>query len=93
MRGQQTFSPELLENMGVDPALQDLIVVKSTNHFFAGFAPIAGSIVYCDTGLSHVSPYPSNPTVTNYTRLGDRKIWPRERDPHGIGSPAVPWSD
>eukprot|EP01051_Picozoa_sp_SAG22_P007399 SAG22_NODE_520_length_9508_cov_1.914869_3_plen_85_part_00 len=57
-----------------------------------GFAPIAEEIFYVDTGLyQDLTPYPNNPTKTDYTKLGDRAIWPRVQDPHQIGSEAVPW--
>ena len=40
--------------------------------------------------LTHGSPYPSDPTKTNYTKL-TRKMWPMVQDPHNIGSEYVPW--
>ncbi len=53
-----------------------MLLVKSTNHFYAGFAPIAAEIIYIDAG----APYPSNPRVTDYRNL-TRPIWPRVEDP------------
>ena len=72
----QTFEPDVFSNLGIDPFAKDMLLVKSTNHFFAGFAPIAAEIVYIDAG----APYPSNPRVTDYRKL-DRPIWPRVEDP------------
>jgi microcystin degradation protein MlrC len=72
----QTFEPDVFANLGVDPLAKDVLLVKSTNHFHAGFAPIAAEIVYIDAG----APYPSNPRVTDYRKL-DRPIWPRVEDP------------
>ncbi|MBA8905808.1 M81 family metallopeptidase [Aminobacter ciceronei] len=72
----QTFEPDIFSNLGVDPADKDILLVKSTNHFYAGFAPVAAEIVYVDAPSS----YPSNPRVTNYTKLV-RPIWPRVSDP------------
>lgn len=46
---QQVFSPECFTGLGVDLAARDLVVVKSTQHFRAGFDPIAGATFYCDT--------------------------------------------
>ena len=37
----QTFEPDVFSNLGLDPASKDLLLIKSTNHFYAGFAPIA----------------------------------------------------
>jgi microcystin degradation protein MlrC len=73
----QTFEPDIFSNLGIDPLRKDLLLVKSTNHFFAGFAPIAAEIVYIDAG----APYPSNPRLTDYRKLS-RAIWPRVDDPH-----------
>ena len=86
----QTFEPTAFSNVGVDPMDCDILVVKSTNHFFPAFDSIASEVVYVDTGLTHGSPYPSDPTKTNYTKL-NRKIWPMVDDPHGVGSEHVPW--
>jgi microcystin degradation protein MlrC len=72
----QTFEPDIFSNLGVDPLGKDLLLVKSTNHFYAGFAPIAAEIIY----VSAPSSYPSNPAVTNYTKL-TRPVWPRVADP------------
>jgi microcystin degradation protein MlrC len=74
----QTFEPDILTNLGVDPATKRAIVVKSTNHFHAGFAPIAAQVVYCEIpGI-----YPSDPRTTPYHNL-TRPIWPRVEDPFG----------
>jgi microcystin degradation protein MlrC len=74
----QTFEPDIFANLGIDPLQQPLLVVKSTNHFHAGFAPIASDIIYVAAGNT----YPNNPKVTNYRKL-TRKIWPRVEDPFG----------
>jgi len=42
----QGYGPELFTNLGIDPARRDVVVVKSTQHFYAGFAPLAGEIAY-----------------------------------------------
>jgi microcystin degradation protein MlrC len=76
----QTFEPDIFTNLGIDIAAKDMLLVKSTNHFFAGFAPVAAEIIYVDAG----APYPSNPRVTDYRKM-TRPIWPRVEDPHGMG--------
>ncbi len=43
---RQVFSPTVFSNFGIDPTSKRLLVVKSTQHFYAGFAPIAGEIIY-----------------------------------------------
>jgi len=79
----QTFEPDIFSNLGIDPSTKDILLVKSTNHFHAGFAPIAAEILYIDAG----APYPSDPRKTNYTKL-EREIWPRIEDPHGLDAQA-----
>jgi len=72
----QTFEPDVFANLGIDPLNQPLLVVKSTNHFYAGFAPIASEVIYVAAGAA----YPNNPRETNYRKL-TRRIWPRVEDP------------
>lgn len=55
---------------------KDILVVKSTNHFHAGVAPIAAEIIY----VAAPSSYPSNPRTTTYRKLS-RAIWPRVENP------------
>ncbi|MCY4061948.1 MAG: M81 family metallopeptidase [Chloroflexi bacterium] len=45
-RRGQVFSPSVFSNFGIDPRSKCLLVVKSTQHFYAGFAPIADEIIY-----------------------------------------------
>ncbi|WP_131195656.1 M81 family metallopeptidase [Lichenihabitans psoromatis] len=74
----QTFEPDIFSNLGIDPAAKAILLVKSTNHFHAGFAPVAAEIIYIDAG----APYPSDPRRTVYRKL-TRPLWPRVDDPHG----------
>jgi microcystin degradation protein MlrC len=73
----QTFEPDIFSNLGVVAAKKKMLLVKSTNHFYAGFAPIAAEVIYIDAG----APYPSNPRATDYRKLA-RPIWPRVEDPY-----------
>ncbi len=45
---QQVFSPECFTALGIDISAKRLIVVKSTQHFQAAFAPVAGAMIYCN---------------------------------------------
>jgi microcystin degradation protein MlrC len=74
----QTFEPDVFSNIGIDPMGKDILLIKSTNHFYAGFAPIAAEIIY----VAAPSSYPSNPAKTDYRKL-NRRIWPRVADPWG----------
>ncbi len=73
----QSFDPSLFRVMGVEPQQQRLLLLKSTNHFYQGFAPIAADILYVDAG----APYPSNPKTNGYRKL-QRAIWPIVEQPH-----------
>lgn len=42
----QTFSPEVFTNVGIDPLTRRMLIVKSTQHFYARFAPIASQVIY-----------------------------------------------
>lgn len=73
----QGFDPSLFSVMGIDPRDKRILVIKSTNHFFASFSKIASEILYCSAG----TPYPNNPAVNPYLKAG-KGIWPRVADPH-----------
>lgn len=72
----QTFEPDIFSNLGVDPLSKDVLLIKSTNHFYAGFEPIAAEIIY----VSAPSSYPSDPAGTAYEKLV-RPVWPRVAEP------------
>ncbi|MCA1404102.1 M81 family metallopeptidase [Ensifer sp. IC3342] len=72
----QSFDPSLFSVMGIDPRSKKILVIKSTNHFFASFSKIASKILYCSAG----TPYPNNPAKTPYRRV-PRDIWPMIADP------------
>ncbi|KQR69398.1 M81 family metallopeptidase [Rhizobium sp. Leaf341] len=80
----QSYDPSLFTALGIDPTSKHLLVIKSTNHFYAAFSKIASEIVYCAAG----SPYPNKPAETAYRRAS-RAIWPMTADPHGLGTLAV----
>ena len=45
----QVISPDVFTQVGIDPAAKGIVVVKSSQHFRAGFDPIATETIYCDT--------------------------------------------
>lgn len=67
----QSYDPSLFEAVGIDPCAAPILVVKSTNHFYAAFSRIAARILYCSAGR----PYPNDPATTPYRRAR-RDIWP-----------------
>ena len=42
----QVLSPAVFSNIGLDPLGYRVLVVKSTQHFYAGFKPIASEVIY-----------------------------------------------
>jgi microcystin degradation protein MlrC len=75
----QTYEPDIFTNMGVDFSAKSILLIKSTNHFFAGFSPVSSQIVYVDAPSS----YPTDPATTAYRKM-TRPIWPRVADPLGL---------
>ncbi|MCP4514717.1 MAG: M81 family metallopeptidase, partial [Delftia sp.] len=75
-RRTQTLSPECFSNVGIDPQARHILVVKSSQHFQAEFAPIAAETFYV------AAPGAINP---DFARLpyqhARRNIWPLVEDP------------
>ncbi|MCL6652655.1 M81 family metallopeptidase [Agrobacterium rubi] len=74
----QSYDPSLFSAMGIDPTSKKILVIKSTNHFYAAFSKIASDIIYCSAG----TPYPNNPATTPYQHA-PCDIWPMVDNPHG----------
>ena len=69
----QALGSDLLTGMGVAIEGKKMVVVKSTNHFHAAFAPFASRVIYCDAN----GPIPRDHRKVPYTRI-QRPIWPLE---------------
>ncbi|MBO0763195.1 MAG: M81 family metallopeptidase [Hyphomicrobiaceae bacterium] len=67
----QVFTPSAFTSVGIDPAAKRYVVVKSMNHFRAGFEPIAKAILYAAAPGAIDFDY----TRIGYTRLR-RPIYP-----------------
>ena len=74
----QAFERTVFSALGVDPEKKAVLVVKSTNHFYADFSKLASEVLYCEAG----SPYPNRPARTAYKKAPER-IWPRVENPWG----------
>ncbi|MFK0277203.1 M81 family metallopeptidase [Ensifer sp. NPDC090286] len=72
----QTFHPECMTALGLDPAKKKIVAVKSSNHFRAGFEPIARDILYVS------APGALQPTFEDlaFTKL-TRPYWPKVDNP------------
>ena len=67
----QAFEPTIFTNLGIPAAERDILVVKSTNHFYAGFRAISEDIHYVECpGV-----YPSDYHATDYRKVR-RPLWP-----------------
>jgi microcystin degradation protein MlrC len=58
---EQVFGPRVFTEVGIIPEERELLVVKSAQHFYNAFAPIASSIVYCDSPCSRTIEFSSLP--------------------------------
>jgi microcystin degradation protein MlrC len=72
----QAFHPEGMSKIGLDPTTRKIVIVKSTQHFHAGFAPIAKAVLYAAPPGTLQPNFESIP----YTKL-TRPYWPRVEDP------------
>lgn len=68
----QVFHPSCFRDLGLDLEAQKIIVVKSSQHFYAGFAPIAKEVIYI-RGPGAVTPDFANIPFTKR----DPNYWPR----------------
>jgi len=72
----QTFHPEAYTGLGIDLASKKLVCVKSSQHFHAGFAPIAAEVIHVATPGSITPDYANIP----YTKRAP-SYWPKMEDP------------
>jgi microcystin degradation protein MlrC len=75
----QMFHPDAFVALGCDLTLYDTIVVKSAQHFAAGFAPVAARIAYV------AAPGTASPDLSTLV-LPDvnRALWPAVEQPHSV---------
>jgi microcystin degradation protein MlrC len=75
----QTYGTDAFTGLGLTLENKALIVVKSTQHFHAEFAPIAKAVLYVTTPGAMNCDFASTPY-----RLRSLDYWPRVADPHGF---------
>lgn len=73
----QCLSPNVFSDFGIDPKAKHLLVVKSVQHFYAAFAPIAGEILY----MSAPGAVAPDPRRIRYRRLVTHRFYPWTEDP------------
>ncbi len=74
-RRMQTTHPDIFDHMGIDSARQKLLIVKSAQHFRAGFEPMAAEILYASLPGAIAPDFASIPY-----RRARRDIWPLNPD-------------
>jgi len=74
----QSFDPACFSAVGLDPKTCRALVLKSTQHFHAGFAPIAEDILYVKAPGTGSPDYETLP----FTRV-TRPLWPLTPNPRG----------
>jgi microcystin degradation protein MlrC len=72
----QTFHPEAMAALGLDPTTPRIMVVKSNQHFHAAFAPIASEILYASSPGALSQAF----ATFAYTKRSG-PYWPRQDDP------------
>ena len=72
----QTFHPDCFAGVGIDPLRPRALVVKSTQHFHAGFAPIAREILYVSAPGSGAM----DMRALQFQQVS-RPLWPRVAEP------------
>ena len=72
----QVFHPDGFTQFGIDLSQAKIIVVKSTQHFHAGFAPIAREIIYVGAPGAIAPDFADIPFETF-----NQPYWPRHEDP------------
>lgn len=73
----QCFSPTVFADLGIDPAAKRILIPKSTQHFYAGFASIAASIIYM-AAPGAVQP---DPRRISYRRVLTHELYPWADNP------------
>ncbi|KMW58642.1 MlrC [Candidatus Rhodobacter oscarellae] len=74
----QAFHPICFTDLGIDLSAMQVVVVKSSQHFHAGFGPIASEVLYI-SGPGAITPdYAAIP----YTKR-ERNFWPLVENPFG----------
>ncbi|TAD87920.1 MAG: M81 family peptidase [Alphaproteobacteria bacterium] len=68
----QGFHPDCFAAAGCDPHGKRVLVVKSSQHFYAGFAPIAAEVIYVGAPGTGSTDFANLPLTTP-----TRALWPR----------------
>jgi len=81
----QNVSPGFFQAFGIDPMKQRILIVKSMQHFYAAYEPIATKVIYCaadGTVKWDMAELPHEKIA--------RPVWPKDADPWSINEER-PW--
>lgn len=82
-RREQCYHPDAFSRMGIELSRHRGVVVKSTNHFQALFAPVAREILYVD------APGALRPDMSSIPfKIFNRPFWPRVANPWAADEPS-----
>lgn len=73
----QCFCPSIFHDLGINLLEKDVLVVKSTQHFYNAFAPIASQIIY----MSAAGAVPPDVTHIDYKKMATHNKFPWVEDP------------
>jgi microcystin degradation protein MlrC len=76
----QIYGTDAFTGMGLTLADKKIIVVKSTQHFHAAFAPLASAVLYVDTPGAITQDFAHIPF-----KVRSLDYWPRVADPWAVG--------
>jgi len=74
----QALGTEIFSAVGIELSTKRYVGLKSTNHFYAAYGPIATKVLYCDGG----GPSPLDARKYPFTKAR-RTIWPHAELPEG----------
>lgn len=76
-RRGQAYATTIFSELGIDPTQKRMLVVKSTQHFYAAFEPISAQVMYAgDLGA-----LTRDMGRLPFTRANAKRLWPCVQDP------------
>lgn len=76
----QCFTPAIFEDLGLDPREKRVLIPKSAQHFYTGFAPIAAKVLHVASSGA-VAP---DPRLLPYRRVDTRRLYPWVDEPFAV---------
>jgi microcystin degradation protein MlrC len=68
----QCYCPSIFKDIGVNPASKRVLIVKSAQHFYSAFAPIASDVIY----MAAPGAVPPDPKRIPYRTLQTSRLYP-----------------